>query len=248
MTPITYRLPAQRLNAAAQKYIAATTMLIDHAAAILIGAGVLPQSTSLAPVTVVYIFARAVGRIAFPIFALMLTEGAVYTHSRWEYLLHMLIFGATTEPLYDLAFYDSLVDMQSQNAMFTLAAGLVAIMLWDACKKLVVRRPISLALGSIAVASVAIAAEAANLSYGAPGIAAIFALYALREQNFAKSVSATAILSTLNPLAPFSILAIPMLIRYNGQRGNAPKYFFYVFYPAHLAVLHAIHLSVVKYL
>ncbi len=33
------------------------------------------------------------------------------------------------------------------------------------------------------------------------------------------------------------LLAIPLLKRYNGERGNAPRMLFYVFYPAHLLLL-----------
>ena len=33
------------------------------------------------------------------------------------------------------------------------------------------------------------------------------------------------------------LLAIPLLKRYNGERGNAPRMLFYIFYPAHLLLL-----------
>ena len=33
------------------------------------------------------------------------------------------------------------------------------------------------------------------------------------------------------------LLAIPPLMMYNGQKGNAPRYGFYIFYPAHLVLL-----------
>jgi hypothetical protein len=37
---------------------------------------------------------------------------------------------------------------------------------------------------------------------------------------------------------PYGMLALPVLALYNGQRGKANlKYFFYIFYPVHLAVL-----------
>ena len=36
------------------------------------------------------------------------------------------------------------------------------------------------------------------------------------------------------------ILALPLLSRYNGLRGRDCRYLFYVFYPAHLLVIHAI--------
>lgn len=39
----------------------------------------------------------------------------------------------------------------------------------------------------------------------------------------------------------FSLLAIPLLMLYNGQRGKWKlKYLFYIFYPAHLGILYLI--------
>ncbi|MBR0365732.1 MAG: hypothetical protein IJH94_02900 [Clostridia bacterium] len=38
------------------------------------------------------------------------------------------------------------------------------------------------------------------------------------------------------------LLAIPPLMMYNGEKGNAPRYGFYIFYPAHLVVLFFIKL------
>ncbi len=42
----------------------------------------------------------------------------------------------------------------------------------------------------------------------------------------------------------FSLLALPPILLYNGKRGNLRlKYFFYAFYPLHLALLAAIYLA-----
>ena len=43
------------------------------------------------------------------------------------------------------------------------------------------------------------------------------------------------------PLQWWSILTIPLLALYNGERGKAKmKYVFYIFYPAHLVILYGI--------
>ena len=45
----------------------------------------------------------------------------------------------------------------------------------------------------------------------------------------------------LGGIQHYALLAIPLLLLYNGQRGKLRmKYLFYIYYPAHLAVLHLI--------
>ena len=41
-------------------------------------------------------------------------------------------------------------------------------------------------------------------------------------------------------MAGCSLLSLPLLARYNGQRGNGSRWFFYWFYPGHLVVLYAL--------
>ena len=43
----------------------------------------------------------------------------------------------------------------------------------------------------------------------------------------------------------WSLLALPLLLLYRGERGKLPmKYFFYVYYPLHLAVIYGISLLI----
>lgn len=39
------------------------------------------------------------------------------------------------------------------------------------------------------------------------------------------------------PVQWFMVLALPLILRYNGKRGRSFKYFFYIFYPAHTFLL-----------
>ena len=74
-------------------------------------------------------------RIAFPLFSFFLVEGFFKTRNRWKYLSHLLIFGITSEILYDLFQSVVLFELNSNNVMFTLALSLVTIWIIDVLKK-----------------------------------------------------------------------------------------------------------------
>ena len=99
------------------KLCAVLTMLIDH-----IGYVFARQMTYQT-----YYFLRAIGRIAFPLFAFLLSEGVFYTRSRRKYLCGLLIFAVLSEIPFDL-----LDPVGRQNIFWTLALGLAAIILADA--------------------------------------------------------------------------------------------------------------------
>jgi hypothetical protein len=74
--------------------------------------------------------------------------------------------------------------------------------------------------------------------YGAAGVATIALLYLLRRfpgTSFALAVGLLAALCGAIELA--ALLMVPLRVAYNGTRGRQMKYFFYIFYPAHLLIL-----------
>ena len=91
----TYRI----FNSARLKRIAIVTMAIDHGAACLIFNSLIrphipiSRTGSLWNLYQFYLFLRAVGRTAFPIFCFLLVEGFVHTHSRLRYIIRLLLFG-----------------------------------------------------------------------------------------------------------------------------------------------------------
>lgn len=126
---ITTGIPASVL-----KWIAVITMLIDH-----IGATLLRQYKLMYPnleaIRILYRIFRNIGRLSFPLFIFLLTEGFFHTHSKKKYLLRMLLFGILSEIPFDLAFYHKAFYLQKQNVYFTLTLGLLAIYLIDLIDK-----------------------------------------------------------------------------------------------------------------
>jgi len=115
----------------ALKVIAMTSMLIDHAAVALIERGAWAAGNVTTANTVIYYIMRAIGRLAFPMFCFLIAEGYVNTRNAQRYLIRLVTFGLISEVPFDIAFYGKTVDTDAQNVFFTLASGLVAIMLWD---------------------------------------------------------------------------------------------------------------------
>lgn len=128
------------------KLIAISLMLIDH-----LGAFLFPD---------IMIF-RYLGRIAFPLFAFMIAEGARYSTNRLKYLGRLTIFAIISEFPYDLinalayvpkAELFNKIDLFNQtNIFYTLALALLSIELYETLLKKNFKIKISLAITSILI-------------------------------------------------------------------------------------------------
>jgi hypothetical protein len=75
-------MTARTLDSFHLKIIALVTMAIDHAGVIIL----LPLFGSS---SLIYIFSRLIGRIAFPLFAFMIVEGVFFSRHKEKYLLRL---------------------------------------------------------------------------------------------------------------------------------------------------------------
>ncbi len=206
------------LNGCVLKCIAMTSMLVDH-----IGAVLFPQ----------YLVFRMIGRLAFPIYCFLLVEGAVHTKDIRKYEIRLLIFALISEVPFDLAFYGR-IWLKSQNVFFTLFLGVVAIdLMKDNVHKL---------NNYLIIALLVIAAEILRTDYGGAGIVFIVCYYLLYQKKVLKQavfLVENAALYGIGVQTYASFAVLPMLL-YNGRKGPSLKYFFYIFYPAHLLILYLI--------
>ena len=203
------------------KLIAVITMLVDH-----IGALLLPNVLLL----------RIIGRIAFPIFAFLIAESMTHTRNRKRYLLRVFFFALITELPFRLSILGGNWGFGLRNVLFTLLFGALACLCWANGQK----QP----WWYIAAFLPVIAAELFFTDYGAFGAAAILLFFALRPQPKILTCAVFAVwtvfycIAHLNMLELYALFALPLLYFYNGQKGaHSAKYFFYVFYPAHLLLL-----------
>jgi hypothetical protein len=139
------------LSSFALKSIAIVSMSTDHA-----GVALFPEQ----------LWMRAVGRLAFPIFAFLLCEGYSHTRSVRRYAVRLGVFALISEIPFDLMGGGNLFDPGHQNIFFTLLIGLLTIYGIDKLRD---------GAGSIAKTAVTIAgvflAQLIRADYGAFGVA-----------------------------------------------------------------------------
>ena len=219
------------------KLIAIITMTIDHIG-VVFG-------------TPFYNLLRAVGRLSFPIFAFLLTEGYVHAKSFSKYFLRLLVLAVISEIIYDYVFYERFIYLGANNIFFTLALGLFTLFLLDKSRclvkkyfkdkiDLIIILPITYLL---IVVIMGLIAEFLSFSYGMLGILIISFFY-LFKNNFLLMVISVSI-STLilgEPMQYFSLFSLILICFYNKKLGKKCKMFFYLFYPLHILVLGLINM------
>ncbi len=222
--------------------IAIVTMLIDHSAKALIYNVLLRGHVryqwpfTLFTLNQFYRFLRGVGRLAFPIFCFCIVEGFIHTRSRRNYVFRLLIFGLISEIPFNLGIYERLRYPSHQNVMFELALGVIMLTVWEKLEywDKIRNGGFRLILQALSASVFLIAAQKLHLDYGYKGLALILLLYLLRFTRELQCAAGALIISIWEWPAVFSFA---LLALYNGKRGRNIKYFFYVFYPAHLLLL-----------
>lgn len=231
------------------KMLAAFSMLLDHTGLILF-----PGADWL----------RIVGRLAFPLYALCIAEGFAHTRSRGKYFLRILILGLICQVAYALVstgIYLGILLTFSLSIilMFFLDAWLCAIkgedqMLSHAWHKVIGQRlgkrgsiVLCSALLVLVLAAVVTLTVFVEVDYGLTGVLFPVLVYlgAFRWPKFCTFTLAVGLLMcnfehSATPRVWSALALIPAAL-YNGKPGKYKlKYFFYIFYPAHLLILYAI--------
>ncbi len=187
------------------------------------------------------------GRISFPIFAYLITEGWQYTKSKSRYMLRLLGFAFLSQIPYMLAIGGAGATSFELNVLFTLFLGTCVLWIEDRALEyqglsrnlLLILTLLPISLGFLF-----------RMDFGWEGILGIGLMGLVSQKNYKLGV----LLNTmaLIYLADFSVYygiaflftlpAFILLYFYNGSRGRVKcKYMFYLFYPAHLTILYCIY-------
>lgn len=235
------------LTGSTLKWIAIISMLIDHIGAFLIepillehgvglggifGGGPALQTSPYYFLSQIYTISRLIGRLAFPIFAFLIVEGFLHTRNLKKYIIQMGIFALVSEIPFDLAGSGVILEFSYQNIFFTLFIGLLSIAIFDELGKTSKVKWLVPVLGMVF-------AELLRTDYSAMGVLVIFIFYYFHDDFKSRNLF-NGILFLSQLTAVFSLALIQL---YNGRRGKQNKFFFYIFYPAHLALLFLIRQS-----
>ena len=220
------------------KIIAMVSMALDH-----IGLLFFPNAD---------IF-RILGRIAFPIFAYMIAEGCRYTKNRAKYLGMIGAMAVAFQVVYFVA-----MGSLYQGILVTFSLAIITIYGIDGLLKSKKLWELFAALAALAFVAVfvfvlphVLSGTDFDIDYGTWGILLPAIVYFLpnrawRIGGFSALLLIRAIHYSFLPVSLgllqwFSLVTIPFLALYNGERGRAKmKYVFYIFYPAHLVILYGI--------
>lgn len=175
---------------------------------------------------------QLVGGLAVPVFAFLLVEGFMHTRSFYRYLMTVLAFAIISEIPYNLAMSMSLMDLDNQNPLFTLAVCLV--MLYG-LRLFQEKRGILYRLAQVLLVIAAILwCGICHFGFGLCTVL-LAAIYYLFYDRKGMRVLMGCAISSMYVTAPISGYA---LWSYTGDRGwNGNKYLFYLLYPLHLLLL-----------
>ncbi len=216
------------LSGNALKVIAAVCMFVDH-----IGLLIFPDMQIM----------RIIGRIAFPVFAYMIAEGCKHTKSKRKYF--GTIFSLAV--VFQIVYYIATRDMY-MNILFTFSLSVITIFALQYFKK---KQNVSaVLLFELVVIIVYSLNRKLHIDYGFWGCMTPVFASLLRDVkkldqriiHIAMTAMCLVILALeYKGLQIYALLSIPLLLLYSGKRGKwQMKYFFYIFYPVHLAALHGI--------
>ena len=211
---------------------------------------------------------RMIGRLAFPRYAFFIAEGFRYTRSRVKYFLRIFLLGTACQIVYAIAEKKTYIGI-----LLTFSMSIVVMACVDLLKNSLKRddeivlnkygRPFGIVLSALLCAAVIGTAyficSKVEVDYGFFGVmlpvfVSLFDGKYPRYIMFSLGTLAVCVESgglfgrfDLNGLMfqIYSVADIPLVLLYNGKRGKYNlKYFFYIFYPAHLAILYLISMII----
>ena len=234
------------------KIIALLSMLVDHTHIAF------PDSTP--------VWFRAIGRMAFPIFAYLLADSFCHTRSQEKLLLRLFAFAILAEPIYDRFMGNPFNFFSDANIFYTLFLGGVAIYVHSNSQYIVNYFGNSIVYFVVGIC--VLTGEIIGVDFMGAGVLLIFLLYRIKEIPLKLIMLVTIMIATQAPFytlfqMPFTeaiqtgllkqtilritaIAVAALLLLFQKQNHEAhtksplAKWVFYIAYPAHMVILLAL--------
>lgn len=222
-------------------------MTIDHIAFLFV-----PPESPL------YFIMRLIGRLTAPVMSFFIVEGFVHTRNYKKYFLRMFAFAIISQPFYFVMIFrrtpqNTTEFLMNLNVMFNFCISL--IMLKIVSGRLRTEKKILLSGMCFMLA------DLCDWSFIIPAWVLIFFFFRNSKFRTALFISVSVVLITLKYLPTYNsffafsyqygvVLAIILIDLYNGRRSEnhakITRWFFYIYYPLHMAVIELLFLSIIK--
>ncbi|MBQ1815153.1 MAG: hypothetical protein II125_01765 [Ruminococcus sp.] len=144
-----------------------------------------------------------IGKISFPIFVFLVSEGFRYTRNRFRYGAMLLVFAFISEIPWNLMHYGTVLSFVDQNVLFRLFAGFLALCIIDRFSD----KPM---IQGVLLIGILIAAYLLNMSYQ---VAMMLVFYFLSEKPIVRDfINILIIPGTFLYLHSFALIEL-----YNGK-------------------------------
>lgn len=219
------------------KLLAAAFMVCDHVAFFLL------------PLGVAHDVLRGIGRLSYPMFAYFIAEGCAHTRNHVRYLITMAGCAIIAEIVFAIVNSTGAIKVDYMSIFTTFSIAVLCVYLYEQIKRFAaVDNKIAASGCLVALAVVVIFAYyldtyLRHIEYGFMGMLMIFVIYILPGKigklvGYAAGCLGLVLHSALGALQYFGLCSVPLIALYNGKRGKLRmKYFFYVFYPAHVGLI-----------
>lgn len=238
------------LNANALKFLGAILMLVDH-----IGVIFFPNEAVW----------RVVGRLSMPLFAFALSEGCRYTKNKVRHFFLLFAVALVCQVVY---YFFNNGDLY-MSILITFSLSVLTIYAMQYCKKTLfderagnADKTLACLLFLAVLFCVYAFCQIFTVDYGfwgvmTPVFASVFDFHRIPAPKVLEKLDCLPVRVLCLGVGLFAVAisylpyalsfcafgALPLLLLYNGEKGKwKTKYFFYVFYPLHLALLEGVYL------
>ncbi|WP_408647053.1 TraX family protein [[Clostridium] colinum] len=196
---------------------------------------------------------RYIGRLSFPLYSFLITEGLKKTSNIKNYLKTLFILSIISEIFYDLCFNSEINFINQTNTVYTLFIASISLFFYNKNTNYLIKY-FFLFLGILL-------AYILKTDYGTWGIVLIYIFYFVEDKKYIlfysifwvtiknidfilnilyyKINDKNYIYQSFN-LYIFTIIPLFIILFYNGKKGKNIKYIFYILYPFHLFLLYLI--------